>query len=115
MNQAVILQALRTPVGKFMGALKPFTAVDLGVFVVKALLDKTSVPVDQIEEIIMGNVVSAGLGQNPARQESMGRRFSLRRFRRLESSVSRFQSAQLHLQQQATAEFSGTRSSLQLL
>ncbi|PYV45522.1 MAG: acetyl-CoA C-acyltransferase [Acidobacteria bacterium] len=71
MNQAVILQALRTPVGKFMGALKPFTAVDLGVFVVKALLDKTSVPVDQIEEIIMGNVVSAGLGQNPARQAGL--------------------------------------------
>ena len=44
MNQAVILQALRTPIGKFMGALKPFTAVDLGALVVKALLAKTSVP-----------------------------------------------------------------------
>lgn len=71
MNQAVILEALRTPIGKFMGALKPFTAVDLGALVVKALLDKNSVPAEQVEEIIMGNVVSAGLGQNPARQAGL--------------------------------------------
>ena len=68
MNQAVILEALRTPIGKFMGALKSLTAVDLGALVVKALLDKTSIAAEQVEEIIMGNVVSAGLGQNPARQ-----------------------------------------------
>jgi acetyl-CoA C-acetyltransferase len=68
MNQAVILGALRTPIGKFLGALKSFTAVDLGVVTVKALLDKLALPLEQVEEIIMGNVVSAGLGQNPARQ-----------------------------------------------
>src|SRR5205809_236082 len=71
MNQAVILEALRTPIGKFMGALKSLTAVDLGALVVKALLDKTSVAAEQVEEIIMGNVVSAGLGQNPARQAGL--------------------------------------------
>jgi acetyl-CoA C-acetyltransferase len=51
-----------------MGALKALSAVDLGVVVVKALLDRGSIPAEQVEEIIMGNVLSAGLGQNPARQ-----------------------------------------------
>jgi acetyl-CoA C-acetyltransferase len=68
MNQAYIVGALRTPIGKFMGALKVHSAVDLGVVVVKALLDWGPISADQVEEIIMGNVVSAGLGQNPARQ-----------------------------------------------
>jgi len=68
MNRAVILGALRTPIGKFLGSLKSFTAVDLGVVTVKALLDKLPLPSEQVQEIIMGNVVSAGLGQNPARQ-----------------------------------------------
>jgi acetyl-CoA C-acetyltransferase len=68
MKQAYILGALRTPIGKFMGALKAHSAVDLGVVVVKALLDSGPISADQVEEIIMGNVVSAGLGQNPARQ-----------------------------------------------
>jgi len=68
MREAYIVGALRTPIGKFMGALKPFTAVDLGVVAVKALLESGPIPVEQVEEIIMGNVVSAGLGQNPARQ-----------------------------------------------
>jgi len=68
MNRAVILGALRTPIGKFLGALKAFTAVDLGVITVKDLLDKLALPSEQVDEIIMGNVVSAGLGQNPARQ-----------------------------------------------
>lgn len=68
MNQAYIVGALRTPIGKFMGALKALSAVDLGVVVVKALLDRGSIPAEHVEEIIMGNVLSAGLGQNPARQ-----------------------------------------------
>jgi acetyl-CoA C-acetyltransferase len=68
MNRAVILGALRTPIGRFLGSLKSFTAVDLGVVTVKALLDKLALPSEHVEEIIMGNVVSAGLGQNPARQ-----------------------------------------------
>src|SRR5437867_13060921 len=68
MKEAYIVGALRTPIGKFMGALKTHSAVDLGVVVVKALLDSGPISAEQVEEIIMGNVVSAGLGQNPARQ-----------------------------------------------
>jgi acetyl-CoA C-acetyltransferase len=68
MNQACILGALRTPIGKFMGALQSLSAVDLGAIVVKAILDRVRIPAEQVEEIIFGNVVSAGLGQNPARQ-----------------------------------------------
>ncbi len=72
MNEAVILGALRTPIGKFMGSLQPITATGLGVHVVKALLERTALPVEQVEEIIIGNVISAGLGQNPARQVGLG-------------------------------------------
>ena len=68
MNAAIIAGALRTPIGKFQGALKSLSAIDLGASVVKALVEKYALPVAQVEEIIMGNVVSAGLGQNPARQ-----------------------------------------------
>ncbi len=68
MEEAVILGALRTPIGRFMGALKPLKAVDLGTVVVRALLEQLPVPTHRVDEVIMGNVVSAGLGQNPARQ-----------------------------------------------
>ncbi|MGH9429678.1 MAG: beta-ketoacyl synthase N-terminal-like domain-containing protein, partial [Terriglobia bacterium] len=71
MTEAIILGALRTPIGKFLGVLQPLSAVDLGAFVVKALVEKYHLPVEQVEEIIMGNVVSAGLGQNPARQAGL--------------------------------------------
>lgn len=71
MTTAIIAGALRTPIGKFLGALKSLSAVDLGASVVKALVEKYGLPVAQVEEIIMGNVVSAGLGQNPARQAGL--------------------------------------------
>ena len=71
MNEAYILEALRTPIGKFMGALQGLSAVDLGVVVVKALIERGAIPAEEVEEIIMGNVVSAGLGQNPARQAGL--------------------------------------------
>ncbi len=71
MNEAYILEAVRTPIGKFMGALQGLSAVDLGVVVVKALLERGAIPAEEVEEIIMGNVVSAGLGQNPARQAGL--------------------------------------------
>lgn len=71
MTRAIIAGALRTPIGKFLGTLKSLSAVDLGALVVKALVEKHGLPVDQVEEIIMGNVVSAGLGQNPARQAAL--------------------------------------------
>ena len=71
MTRAIIVGAVRTPIGKFLGALKPLSAVDLGACVVKALIEKYRLPVGQVDEIIMGNVVSAGLGQNPARQAGL--------------------------------------------
>jgi acetyl-CoA C-acetyltransferase len=71
MTRAIIAGALRTPIGKFLGALKSLSAVDLGASVVKALVEQYGLPVAQVEEIIMGNVVSAGLGQNPARQAGL--------------------------------------------
>jgi acetyl-CoA C-acetyltransferase len=71
MTRAIIVGAVRTPIGKFLGALKPLSAVDLGALVVKALIEKYGLPVAQVDEIIMGNVVSAGLGQNPARQAGL--------------------------------------------
>lgn len=68
MTKAIIAGALRTPIGKFLGALRSLSAVDLGASVVRALIEKYALPASQVDEIIMGNVVSAGLGQNPARQ-----------------------------------------------
>jgi acetyl-CoA C-acetyltransferase len=71
MTRAIIVGAVRTPIGKFLGALKSLSAVDLGALVVKTLVEKHRLPVAQVDEIIMGNVVSAGLGQNPARQAGL--------------------------------------------
>jgi acetyl-CoA C-acetyltransferase len=71
MTRAIIAGALRTPIGKFLGALKSLSAVDLGAAVVKALVERYKLPVAHVEEIVMGNVVSAGLGQNPARQAGL--------------------------------------------
>ena len=71
MTRATIVGAVRTPIGRFLGSLKSLSAVDLGACVVKALVEKYGLPVAQVEEIIMGNVVSAGLGQNPARQAGL--------------------------------------------
>ena len=71
MKEAVIVGASRTPIGKFLGALKSLSAVQLGAIVVKALMERYQLRSEQVEEIIMGNVVSAGLGQNPARQAGL--------------------------------------------
>jgi len=71
MNQAVIMGAVRTPMGKFQGALSPFSAVDLGACVVREVVKQAGIEPAQVDEIIMGNVVSAGLGQNPARQAGL--------------------------------------------
>ncbi|HEY2403512.1 MAG TPA: acetyl-CoA C-acetyltransferase [Steroidobacteraceae bacterium] len=72
MNDVVIVAALRTAVGKFGGALAKVPASDLGARVVKALLAKTGVKADQISEVILGQVLTAGCGQNPARQAVLG-------------------------------------------
>ena len=68
MEDIVIVAAARTAVGKFGGSLAKIAAPDLGAIVIKALLEKTGVKADQIGEVIMGQVLAAGAGQNPARQ-----------------------------------------------
>src|SRR5205085_8094849 len=71
MTETVIIRAVRTPIGKFQGALKSMTATQLGSIVVKAAVERAGLKPDQVDEVIMGNVVSAGLGQNPARQAAL--------------------------------------------
>ena len=72
MTDAVILSGARTPVGKFMGALKDFSAVDLGVIAARAAIERAGIDPAEVNEVIMGNVVQAGNGQNPARQVALG-------------------------------------------
>ncbi len=71
MTDAVILSGARTPVGKFLGALKDFRAVDLGVIAARAAIERAGIDPASIDEVIMGNVVQAGNGQNPARQVAL--------------------------------------------
>lgn len=71
MNEAVIVAAVRTPIGTFGGSLKDVSAVDLGVTVVKGALEKAGLQPEQVDEVILGNVLGAGLGQNIARQVSV--------------------------------------------
>ena len=71
MREAVILSAVRTPIGKFLGSLTPLSAVDLGAHVVREAVRRAGIEPAQVDEIIMGNVISAGLGQNPARQAGL--------------------------------------------
>jgi len=72
MKEPVIISAVRTPVGKFQGSLKSLSAPQLGAIVVRAAVERAGLESKQIDEVIMGNVVSAGLGQNPARQAALG-------------------------------------------
>src|SRR5215471_4622985 len=71
MEDVVIVAALRTGVGKFGGTIARIPASDLGAHVIKALLAKTGIKNDQVSEVIMGQVLTAGVGQNPARQASI--------------------------------------------
>jgi len=71
MNEAVIVTALRIAQGKFDGTLKGFSAPQLGGIVIKETVKKTGIQPKEINEVIMGNVVSAGLGQNVARQAAI--------------------------------------------
>ena len=72
MREAVILSAVRLPTGKFLGALKGFMAPQLGSMVVKEAVARAGLGPEAIDEVILGNVVSAGLGQAPARQAALG-------------------------------------------
>jgi acetyl-CoA C-acetyltransferase len=67
-KEVVIVAAVRTPIGSFGGALASLTAVELGAIALKGALDKAGVAPEQVEQVIMGNVISANLGQAPARQ-----------------------------------------------
>ena len=71
MQQPVILSAVRTPIGKFLGSLAPLQATELGAIVVREAVSRAGLAPEQIDEVIMGNVISAGLGQNPARQAAL--------------------------------------------
>ena len=68
---AVIVGAARTPTGKFLGGLASFTAPQLGALVIKEAVRRSGIAPDAIDEVIMGNVVSAGVGQAPARQAAL--------------------------------------------
>jgi acetyl-CoA C-acetyltransferase len=71
MQEAVIVSAVRTPTGKFLGTLKDFTAPQLGALVIREAVRRSGVDPASVEECIMGNVVSAGIGQAPARQAAL--------------------------------------------
>jgi acetyl-CoA C-acetyltransferase len=71
LNEAVIISATRTPVGKFLGSLKGFTAPQLGSIVVREAVKRAGVKPEDVDEVIMGCVIQAGLGQNPARQAAL--------------------------------------------
>ncbi len=71
MQDAVIVSAVRTPTGKFLGSLKDLSATDLGALVVREAVRRAGIDPATVEECIMGNVVSAGAGQAPARQAAL--------------------------------------------
>src|SRR5204863_9775920 len=70
-REAVIVSAARTPTGKFQGSLKGFTAPELGAIAIKEAVKRAGVDPAKIDEVIMGCVVQAGVGQAPARQAAM--------------------------------------------
>jgi acetyl-CoA C-acetyltransferase len=72
MENAVIVSAVRTPIGKFGGGLASVRAVELGAVVISEALKRAGVEPGQVEEVILGNVIFAGQGMNPARQASVG-------------------------------------------
>jgi acetyl-CoA C-acetyltransferase len=71
-TDVVILGAARTPIGSFLGGLAPLPAPKLGAIAIKCALERAKVAPDQVDEVFMGNVVQAGVGQAPARQASLG-------------------------------------------
>ena len=72
MQQAVIVSAVRTPVGTFGGYYKDVSATELGSHAIRAALERAQVAPEEVDEVLLGCVLQAGLGQNPARQAAMG-------------------------------------------
>lgn len=72
MEDVVILSGVRTPIGAFMGSLSSLSAPQLGAIAIRAAIERAGVPADEIDEVIMGCVLTGGLGQAPARQASLG-------------------------------------------
>jgi acetyl-CoA C-acetyltransferase len=72
MRESVIVSAVRLPTGKFLGGLKDFTAPQLGAMVVREAVRRAGIDPASVDECIMGNVLTAGVGQNPARQAALG-------------------------------------------
>jgi len=72
MNEVFIVSAVRTPIGSFGGSLSSIPATKLGSIAIKGALEKAGLPASEVNEVLMGNVVSANLGQAPARQASLG-------------------------------------------
>jgi acetyl-CoA C-acetyltransferase len=70
-NTAVILGAARTPIGRILGGLSSLTAPELGGIAIRAAVERSGIDPAQVGEVVLGNVVSAGLGQAPARQASI--------------------------------------------
>ena len=71
LNEVVIISAARTPVGKFLGSLKGFSATELGAIAVRESVKRAGIKPEDVDEVIMGCVIQAGLGQNPARQAAL--------------------------------------------
>ena len=71
MKDVVIVSAVRTAIGSFGGGLSSLSAAKLGEIVISSALEKTGIASDQVDEVIMGQVLTAGCGQNPARQASI--------------------------------------------
>lgn len=71
MSDVVIVGAKRTPIGNLGGALSPLSAVNLGEIAIRAALEHASVPASEVNEVIMGQILAAGVGQNPARQSAI--------------------------------------------
>lgn len=71
MEEIVIVAAKRTAIGGFLGAFSELSATELGAMLIKYMLDESNIPVDEIDQVIMGQVLTAGCGQNPARQTAL--------------------------------------------
>ncbi|EIW00530.1 acetyl-CoA C-acetyltransferase [Thermoanaerobacter siderophilus] len=71
MREVVIVSGARTAIGKFGGSLAGIPVVDLGAIVIKEALKRANIAPEQVDEVLMGNVIQAGLGQNPARQSAV--------------------------------------------